>query len=162
MKRLRIGYVPLSDAAVLIAAATRGFAEAEGLSIELVREVSWANIRDKLILGHFDAAHMLAPFAIATTLGLGHLKVPLIAPFALNLNGNAITISSLVHAQMTGEIGRVPKALQKAQKLLQPSSGGGERTSRSPSPSGSCFRFRPTPICCGIGSDRAGSIRIAT
>ena len=39
MKHLRIGYVPLSDAAVLIAAATRGFAEAEGLSIELVREV---------------------------------------------------------------------------------------------------------------------------
>ena len=93
MKRLRIGYVPLSDAAVLIAAATRGFAEAEGLSIEVVREVSWANIRDKLILGHFDAAHMLAPFAIATSLGLGHLRVPLIAPFALNLNGNAITVS---------------------------------------------------------------------
>ncbi len=118
MKRLRIGYVPLSDAAVLIAAATRGFAEAEGLSIELVREVSWANIRDKLILGHFDAAHMLAPFAIATSLGLGHLKVPLIAPFALNLNGNAITISSLIHAQMTGEIGRVPESAAESAKAL--------------------------------------------
>ena len=68
MKRLRIGYVPLSDAAVLIAAASRGFAETEGLAIDLVREVSWANIRDKLILGQLDAAHMLAPFAIATTL----------------------------------------------------------------------------------------------
>ena len=118
MKRLRIGYVPLSDAAVLIAAATRGFAEAERLSIELVREVSWANIRDKLILGHFDAAHMLAPFAIATTLGLGHLKVPLIAPFALNLNGNAITISSLVHAQMTGEIGRAPESAAESAEAL--------------------------------------------
>lgn len=118
MKRLRIGYVPLSDAAVLIAAATRGFAEAEGLSIELVREVSWANIRDKLILGHFDAAHMLAPFAIATTLGLGHLKVPLVAPFALNLNGNAITISSIVHAQMAAETGRVPESAAESAKAL--------------------------------------------
>ena len=101
MKHLRIGYVPLSDAAVLIAAATRGFAEAEGLAIELVREVSWANIRDKLILGHFDAAHMLAPFAIATSSGSRpSASVPLIAPFALNLNGNAITISNeLFHAQ---------------------------------------------------------------
>lgn len=118
MKRLRIGYVPLSDAAVLIAAAERGFAEAEGLEIELVREVSWANIRDKLILGHFDAAHMLAPFAIATSLGLGHLRVPLIAPFALNLNGNAITISSELFLEMVTHLGRAPEGPVEAAKAL--------------------------------------------
>jgi len=118
MKCLRIGYVPLSDAAVLIAAASRGFAEAEGFAIELVREVSWANIRDKLILGQFDAAHMLAPFAIATTLGLGHLRVPLIAPFALNLNGNAITISNLLQMQMADELGRTPEGPLEGAKAL--------------------------------------------
>jgi len=118
MKRLRIGYVPLSDAAVLIAAASRGFGESEGLAIELVREVSWANIRDKLILGQFDAAHMLAPFAIATTLGLGHLRVPLIAPFALNLNGNAITISNLLQAQIASEFGRTPEGPVESAKAL--------------------------------------------
>ena len=118
MKRLRIGYVPLSDAAVLIAAAERGFAEAEGLGIELVREVSWANIRDKLILGHFDAAHMLAPFAIATSLGLGHIRVPLIAPFALNLNGNAITLSNELFLEMTTQTGRAPEGPLETAKAL--------------------------------------------
>jgi NitT/TauT family transport system ATP-binding protein len=118
MKRLRIGYVPLSDAAVLIAAAERGFAEAEGLTIELVREVSWANIRDKLILGHFDAAHMLAPFAIATSLGLGHIRVPLVAPFALNLNGNAITLSNELFLEMITQTGRAPDGPLETAKAL--------------------------------------------
>ncbi|NVO12434.1 MAG: ABC transporter substrate-binding protein [Rhodoplanes sp.] len=93
MTRLTAGYVPLTDAAVLIAAAERGFAEAQGLDLVLVRETSWANIRDKLVFGHFDAAHMLAPLAVATTLGLGHVALPLAAPVVLNLGGNAVTVS---------------------------------------------------------------------
>jgi len=118
MKTLRIGYVPLSDAAVLIAAVERGFAEAEGLHIELVREVSWANIRDKLILGHFDAAHMLAPFALATSLGFGHLRVPLIVPFALNLNGNAVTLANGLLSKMAALFGRMPVGPSETAKAL--------------------------------------------
>ena len=38
--RLRIGFIPLADAAALIVAADKGYAAAEGLDIELVREVS--------------------------------------------------------------------------------------------------------------------------
>lgn len=92
-KRLRIGYMPLTDAALLHIATTKHFAAARGLDLELVRESSWANIRDKLLVGHFDAAHMLAPAAIASSLGVGHMAAPLVAPVALGLNGNAITIS---------------------------------------------------------------------
>lgn len=93
-RRLRIGFIPLVDAAALIVAVDRGFAAAEGLDIELVREVSWSNIRDKLNIGMFDAAHLLAPVAIASSLGIGHVKVPIIAPFNLGLNGNAITVTN--------------------------------------------------------------------
>ena len=55
----------------------------EGLDVELVREVSWSNVRDKLNIGLFDAAHLIAPVAIASSLGLGHVKVPIVAPFGL-------------------------------------------------------------------------------
>ncbi len=89
---MRIGFIPLVDAAALIIAVDKGFAAEEGLAIELMREVSWSNIRDKLNIGLFDAAHLLAPLAIASTLGIGHVKVPLLAPFMLGLNGNAITV----------------------------------------------------------------------
>jgi ABC-type nitrate/sulfonate/bicarbonate transport system substrate-binding protein len=90
---IRIGYLPLTDAASLIAAVDFGFAEKEGLRIDLQRDVSWANLRDKLIVGHIEAAHMLAPLAIATTLGIGQVRTALRAIFVLNANGNAITLS---------------------------------------------------------------------
>jgi len=98
--RLRIGYIPLVDAAALLVAVDHGFAAAEGLAIELVREVSWSNVRDKLNIGLFDAAHMLAPLPIASSLGIGHVRVPLIAPFNLALNGNAVTVTPTLHAEL--------------------------------------------------------------
>lgn len=96
--KLRIGFIPLADAAALIVAADKGFAAREGLDIELVREVSWSNIRDKLNIGVFDAAHLIAPIAVASSLGLGHVKVPIVAPFGLGVNGNAITVTPALHA----------------------------------------------------------------
>jgi NitT/TauT family transport system ATP-binding protein len=101
---LRIGFIPLVDAAALIVAVDKGFAAAEGLDVTLVREVSWSNVRDKLNLGLFDAAHLLAPVAIASSLGLGHVKVPITAPFNLGLNGNAITVSPALHAAIMAEL----------------------------------------------------------
>src|SRR5262249_22727541 len=98
--KLRIGFIPLVDAAALIVAADRGFAAAEGLDIELVRELSWSNVRDKLNIGLFDAAHLIAPIAIASNLGIGHVKVPLVAPFGLGLNGNAITVTPALYEEI--------------------------------------------------------------
>jgi two-component system, oxyanion-binding sensor len=101
---LHIGFIPLVDAAALIVAVDKGFTAAEGLDVALVREVSWSNVRDKLNIGLFDAAHLLAPVAIASSLGLGHVKVPITAPFNLGLNGNAISVSPALHAALMAEI----------------------------------------------------------
>jgi two-component system, oxyanion-binding sensor len=101
---LRIGFIPLVDAAALIVAVDKGFASAEGLDVTLVREVSWSNVRDKLNIGLFDAAHLLAPVAIASSLGLGHVKVPIVASFNLGLNGNAITVSPALQAAIMAEL----------------------------------------------------------
>jgi len=97
---LRIGFIPLADAAALLIAVDKGFCAAEGLDVELVREVSWSNVRDKLNIGLFDAAHLIAPIAIASSLGLGHIKMPIVTPFGLGLNGNAITVSPALHAAL--------------------------------------------------------------
>src|SRR5258708_18096298 len=97
-ERLRIGFIPLADATALLVAVDKGFTTQEGLDVELVREVSWSNIRDKLNIGLFDAAHLIAPVAIASSLGLGHVKVPILAPFGLGVNGNAITVSPALYA----------------------------------------------------------------
>lgn len=101
LDRLRIGFLPLVDAALPILARELGFAEAQGIELELVRDMSWATVADRLLYGHSDAAHLVAPLAIATTLGLGRPAVPLSVPFVLGLNGNAVTLRPDLAASVT-------------------------------------------------------------
>lgn len=110
MSRVTLGFIPLLDCAALVAAAELGFAAREGLELRLVRETSWANIRDRTLIGHFDAAHMLGPMTVASTLGIGHLRTPLIAPCALGLGGNAITVSMALWEEMTAAGARLGAA----------------------------------------------------
>ena len=96
---LRLGFIPLTDCAPLVVAKALGLFAEEGLEVSLSREASWATVRDKVAVGALDGAHMLAPMALASTLGVAGNAVPMIAPIALNLNGSAITISTvLAHA----------------------------------------------------------------
>lgn len=91
--RLQLGYIPLCDAAPLIVAQELGFARTEGLDLDLTAEPSWATLRDRLALGHLDGAHMLAPLALASRLGLSGPPSDLIVPMQLSINGNAITLA---------------------------------------------------------------------
>ncbi len=91
--QMNIGFLPLVDAALPILAQEHGFAEEQGLNLNFIRDISWASVLDRLLYGHTDAAHLLAPLAIATTLGRGRPAKALSVPFVLGLNGNAITIS---------------------------------------------------------------------
>ena len=90
---LTVGFLPLVDACLPILAREHGFAEAEGISLRLVKDMSWATVLDRLLYGYSDAAHMVAPLAIATTLGRGRPAQPLSVPFVLGLNGNAVTMT---------------------------------------------------------------------
>ena len=90
---LRAGFVPLVDAAPLVAAVEHGFAAAEGLELKLVRQASWASLRDHLNLGHIDCAQALAPLPIAAALGIGQVRSRIVVPFVLSRGGNAITFS---------------------------------------------------------------------
>lgn len=98
--RLRLGFIALNDCAPLAVAREKGFFDAEGLAVDLSREVSWANIRDKVTMGALDGAHMLAPLPLAVNLGVCGEPSRLIAPMSLNQNGSAVTISVALAAQM--------------------------------------------------------------
>ena len=91
---LKLGFIPLTDCCVLAVASELGLFEKHGLNVELSRQASWANIRDKVCVGALDGAHMLAAMPIATTLGLGFTKKPMLTAFSMDLNGNAITVSN--------------------------------------------------------------------
>lgn len=100
---LTAGFLPLLDSVLLVLAREKGFAESEGLDLHLVRETSWANIRDRAALGHFDIAQMLAPMPLAASLGLTPLATPMVAPIVLGLGNNAITVSDMLWRAMASE-----------------------------------------------------------
>jgi ABC-type nitrate/sulfonate/bicarbonate transport system substrate-binding protein len=98
--RIAAGFMPLTDSLLLVVARERGFAAAEGVELVLTRESSWANIRDRVAVGQFDVAHMLAPMPLAAALGLTPIAGPVIAPMALGLGGNAVTVSPALWERM--------------------------------------------------------------
>lgn len=117
-RELRIGFLPLVDACLPILAHEHGFAEEEGLHLTFIKDVSWATVLDRLLYGHTDMAHMLAPLAIAATLGRGRPAQQIAAPFVLGLNGNAVTLSKELSAKVAepGKLGD-PAALGAALKV---------------------------------------------
>jgi ABC-type nitrate/sulfonate/bicarbonate transport system substrate-binding protein len=92
--RIRIGFLPLTDAAPIFVAHAHGLFRKRGLDVELSREVGWATVRDKIIYRELDASHAVAPMVVATTLGLGCLATPCLSAYVLNAHGNALTLSA--------------------------------------------------------------------
>lgn len=125
-EHLTIGFLPLVDACLPILAHEHGFAEEEGLALSFQRDVSWATVLDRLLYGHSDAAHLIAPLAIATTLGRGRPAQPLAAPFVLGLNGNAITFSPALADAVGAPVGALgdPRTIGAA---LAAAAAGGRR-----------------------------------
>lgn len=97
---LNLGFVPLNDCAPLVIALEKGFFRDYGLNVRLVKEASWANIRDKVSLGMLDGAQMLAGMPLAATLGMEAMGQAMITGFTMSLNGNAITVSNALYARL--------------------------------------------------------------
>jgi two-component system, oxyanion-binding sensor len=160
-----IGFIPLLDCAPIVVAAEKGFAREEGLELALMRETSWANIRDRIIVGHFDAAHMLGPMAVASSLGIGHLKVPMVAPLSLGLGGNAITVSrSLWEAMLNegSELGAAPASQGLALKRViaaRAEAGHAQLTFAMVYPF-SCHNYELRYWLCACGIDPDHDVRL--
>ena len=99
-RRVEAGYVPLADAAPVLIAREMGFDADEGLDVVPLAQPSWAALRDLLMLGHLDAAHILSPMPVALRLGLGGTEAGIDALAVLSLNGNAVTVSHEVAGRM--------------------------------------------------------------
>jgi nitrate/nitrite transport system substrate-binding protein len=95
MPQLRIGIIALTDCSSIVIAYEKGFFQEQGLDVTISKEASWAVIRDKLQLGENQATHMLYGMPYASTMGLFGAPVkPMIIPWAINYNGQAITLNN--------------------------------------------------------------------
>ncbi|MEP3523954.1 MAG: CmpA/NrtA family ABC transporter substrate-binding protein [Hyphomicrobiales bacterium] len=100
---LKLGFIKLTDMAPLAVAAELGYFEDEGLFVTLEPQANWKVLLDRVITGELDGAHMLAGQPIAATIGFG-TKAHIVTPFSMDLNGNGITVSNDIWAQMKPHI----------------------------------------------------------
>ena len=101
---VKFGIIALTDCASIVMAHELGLFKKFGVNSVISKEASWAVIRDKLTLGENHATHMLLGMPFASTLGLlGSPKRPMVIPWLLNRNGQAITLASKFKGVKTAE-----------------------------------------------------------
>ncbi|MES3014062.1 MAG: CmpA/NrtA family ABC transporter substrate-binding protein, partial [Pseudomonadota bacterium] len=92
-EEVRIGFIPLTDCASVVMASVLGFDKKYGIKIVPTKEASWAGVRDKLVNGELDMAHVLYGLVYGVHLGIGGPKKDMAVLMTLNNNGQAITLS---------------------------------------------------------------------
>ena len=92
-EEVRIGFIPLTDCASVVMASVLGFDKKYGVKIVPTKEASWAGVRDKLVNGELDMAHVLWGLIYGVHLGVGGPKKDMAVLMHLNHNGQAITLS---------------------------------------------------------------------
>jgi nitrate/nitrite transport system substrate-binding protein len=92
-EEVRIGFIPLTDCASVVMASVLGFDKKYGVKIIPTKEASWAGVRDKLVNGELDMAHVLYGLVYGVHLGLSGPKKDMAVLMSLNNNGQAITLS---------------------------------------------------------------------
>ena len=117
-QKIKLGFIPLTDCAPLVAAKELGLFKKYGVDVELSKESSWANVRDKILLGELDGAHCLYSMPLSVYTGIGgkagsEMKIAMM----LNNNGQAITLSK----EFCGLLGY--KEVNKAAAATKKSSG---------------------------------------
>jgi nitrate/nitrite transport system substrate-binding protein len=90
---VRAGFLPLTDCASLVMASVLGLDEKYGIKLVLSREHSWSGMRDRLLNGGLDVAHVLYGLLYGVEMGIGSRAAPMAVLMNLSRNGQAITLS---------------------------------------------------------------------
>ena len=121
--KVRFGIIALTDCSSIVMAHELGLFKKHGIESTISKEASWAVIRDRLTLGENQATHMLIGMPYASSMGLlGSPQKPMIIPFYLNRNGQAITLDKDLLAQGAKTPQAIKPLAEQAKKAGTPMS----------------------------------------
>jgi nitrate/nitrite transport system substrate-binding protein len=119
---IKLGIIPLTDCAPLVIAFEKGIFKKYGLNVQISKEASWANVRDKILTGELQGAHCLfgMPFSVYTGVG-GNAGSEMHIAMMLNNNGQCITLSKdfcgkIKHQDISG-VAQAVKELSQTKEL---------------------------------------------
>ncbi len=119
--KMRFGMIALTDCSPIVIAHEKGLFKKHGIDSIVAKGANWAAIRDSLSNGDNQATHMLLGMPIASTMGLlGSPKKPMIIPWLLNRNGQAITLKSDFKGKVMADPKALKPAVEKAKSLGEP------------------------------------------
>ncbi|MHB8743031.1 MAG: CmpA/NrtA family ABC transporter substrate-binding protein [Sulfuricaulis sp.] len=113
---LKIGFIPLTDCASVAIASEMGFDKKYGIKISPSKEASWAAVRDKLVNGELDAAHVLYGLIYGVQLGISGPKTDMAVLMGLNHNGQAITLSNQLRDEGATDGTRLKSLIAKGKR----------------------------------------------
>jgi nitrate/nitrite transport system substrate-binding protein len=113
---VKVGFIPLTDCASVVMAAELGFDKKYGIKIIPSKEASWAGVRDKLINGELDAAHVLYGLIYGVQMGVGGPQKDMAALMTLNNNGQAITLSNQLKEKGATDGAKLKALVDKKEK----------------------------------------------
>lgn len=122
---IQLGYIPLLDCISILWAKHRGYFDELGLDVTLIKEASWASLRDRLAFGLLDAAHCLSGILPAASIGTDHIGIPFQTPLVLSVNRAYISLSQklcfdlgITHNDTATEVAaKVVAAIQNGQNI---------------------------------------------
>jgi nitrate/nitrite transport system substrate-binding protein len=125
LRKVKLGFIALTDCAPLIMAKELGFYEARGLDVELIKQASWPATRDNLLSNQIDGAHCLStmPFSVAS--GVSGNSTDLKIAMILNNNGQAITLNKDLGAAGYGDLAAAKRLLEARSPTLAMTYPGG-------------------------------------
>lgn len=118
---LNFGVMPLTDCAPIVMAHEKGFFERHGIESKVTKFASWTALRDAVMSGSADAAQMLFGMPIAAAFGrLGSEPKPLVVPWVMSRNGQAITLNNRYKGIVGSDPCRLRPIAQKARDAGRP------------------------------------------
>ena len=118
---LNFGMIALTDCSPLVIAHEKGFFKKYGINSTVTKGANWAAIRDNLSSGSIQATHMLIGMPLASTMGLlGSPKKPMVIPWLLNRNGQAISLKTEWKGKVAGDAKAIKPFVDQAKKLGEP------------------------------------------
>ena len=111
---VRVGFIPLTDCAPLVIAALKGFDKKYGITLVPTKEASWAAVRDKLVSGELDAAHVLYGLLYGLELGIASKPQAMANLMTLNRNGQAITLSGELQEKGVTNLGGLKRLIDRS------------------------------------------------
>ena len=118
--KINFGFIALTDCSPLVIAHEKGLFKKYGIDSTPVKPANWAAVRDALVKGDVDCTHMLLGMPIASTMGLGGTKpIPMVVPWIMNRNGQAITLKTELKGKVAGDPKSLKPYVEEAKKKGQ-------------------------------------------